>query len=173
MNSLTSKGNLIVGIGIGLMLAGLIILAFGCSNQSDVKLDDVIVITPPDDPVCERPDFSDSWICAQLKEAGFEYAETAQDLILDANDISLILEVYTEEDLAIVLDTLEGYLDFEELTYTLFFEYVIDDVSKAKRVVSILKRRFKSLKSLEAVRLSDRELLRLSIQGVRDATGIE
>lgn len=173
MNSLTSKGNLIVGIGIGLMLAGLIILAFGCSNQSDVNLDDVIVITPPDDPVCERPDFSDSWICAQLKEAGFEYAETAQDLILDANDISLILEVYTEEDLATVLDTLEGYLDLEELTYTLFFEYVISDVSKAKRVVSILKRRFKALKSLEFVRSSDRELLRLSIQGVRDATGIK
>lgn len=173
MNWLTNKGNLIVGIGIGLMLAGLIILAFGCSNQSDVNLDDVIVITPPDDPVCERPDFSDSWICAQLKEAGFEYAETAQDLILDANDISLILEVYTEEDLATVLDTLEGYLDLEELTYTLFFEYVIDDVYKAKRVVNILKRRFKVLQSLEVVRLSDRELLKLSIQGVRDATGIE
>lgn len=33
MNSLTSKGNLIIGIGIGLMLAGFIVLAFGCTGQ--------------------------------------------------------------------------------------------------------------------------------------------
>lgn len=170
MKWLTETGNLLFGVFIGAIATLFIVFAFGCAGQN---IDDVIVVTTPDDPVCERPEFDDSWICAQLKEVGFEYAETAQDLILDANDISLILEVYTEEDLATVLDTLEGYLSLEELTYTLFFDYVVDDVSKAKRVVSILKRRFKALKSLEFVRLSDRELLRFSIQGVRDAVGIE
>ena len=71
---------------------------------------------PPSNPVCDRPEFADSWICSQLKASGVEYAEVVNDLILDANDISLIMEVYTVDQLEAVLERIDGYLEITDIT---------------------------------------------------------
>ena len=124
---------------------------------------------PPSDPVCERSEFSDSWICSQLKASGVDYAEVVNDLILDANDISLIMEVYTVDQLEAALERIEGYLEITDISYAVLLRNIMDDTSKAARIGSIIKRRFNILNSVEIVRDSDRELVRMAIQNLRDS----
>lgn len=124
--------------------------------------------TTPEDPVCARPGFEDSFICAKLQELGVEYAETARDIILDANDIAILSDAYTVSQARAVCQKLRGYLDLTEITYTAFFENVMQDTSKAKRLSSVLTRRFAPLKSVEIIRASDRNLLLYAIEAVEE-----
>ena len=124
---------------------------------------------PPSDPVCDRPEFADSWICSQLKASGVEYAEVINDLILDANDISLIMEVYTVDQLEAVLERVDGYLEITNISYNVLLRNVLDDTSKAARIGSIIKRRFSILNSVEVVRDSDRNLVHMAVQNLRDS----
>ena len=128
---------------------------------------------PVNDPVCDRPEYGDSLICERLKEAGFTNAEDAWNVILDANDISLVLEVYTKDQLAKVLDGFEAFLSQDMISYTQVFDKFLSDVEKADRVYSILKRRFAIFDAGYWMRVSDKQLLLLAIQNVRDTVGIK
>ncbi len=124
--------------------------------------------TTPEDPVCARPGFEDSFICAKLQELGVEYAETARDIILDANDIAILSDAYTASQARAVCQKLRGYLDLPQITYTTFFDNVMQDTSKAKRLSSVLTRRFAPLKSVEIMWASDRNLLLYAIEAVAE-----
>lgn len=123
---------------------------------------------PIANPVCERPEFSESWICGQLKAAGFERAEDFNNLIIDANDISLILEVYTVEQLAVFLDKAEKLIVSTKISYSDFLLFVMEETSKAMRVGSIMKRHFVLLQSHEIMRPSDVKLCLMAIESIRN-----
>lgn len=152
------------------ILCGVIVLvAFGCGALLKPSTN----IDAEKGPICERAEFADSLICRELHRVGFINAEDARDLILDANDISLILEVYTAEQLARKLDLWDLYVTHPEMTYSWFFGQISIDVSKATRVAAILKRRFAILAEYsDIIRASDRQLVHLLIQRIREASGI-
>ena len=130
-------------------------------------------IDPKLGPICDRAEYADSWICQELRKNGFANAEDARDLILDANDISLLLDVYTVDQLKEHLDKWDMALDNKPISYALYLSGVIEDTAKAERVSSILKRRFGYLLSYDGlVRDSDKKLLRLLNISIREASGI-
>jgi hypothetical protein len=123
---------------------------------------------PISNPICSEPEYEDSLICARAHEHGLE-AEHIRDFILDANDVSLILEAYSKGELFNILDKIEQYVNDPLLTYTVLFRFITEDVDKATRVASILKRRFSYFQSYEFMRESDRRLVKIAIVRIRES----
>jgi len=114
----------------------------------------------PEKPVCQEPGFEDSWICAALQKSGIEHAETAMEILLDANDIALLMEAYTPEQILLITANVRTYLTMaDNISYTMFLEYFIQETDKAKRLASIIERRFKIIRSPEIIRGSDMWLI--------------
>jgi hypothetical protein len=127
---------------------------------------------PPADPICSRPAFLDSLICKWTHEAGVNHVEDIRDLLLDANDVSLLTEVYTVDELAERLTKWEVIVQTGGVSYAIFFTGVVDDLEKAERVAGILTRRFAKYQSMDVIRASDQELVLIMIDRVREASGI-
>lgn len=118
-------------------------------------------IDPEKGPVCLRIEYQDSIICSQLVANGIANAEDIRDSILDANDVALILKIYTPQEFLSFLDAWDELLEKADVSYALYFAGVLDDLSKAKRLVSILERRFAFLRDFNAtIHGSDLRLLK-------------
>lgn len=164
----SNRHDILSMLPIFIIASSLLIATLGCgmvkpSSNIDKKLG----------PVCDRIDYKDSLICEYARRAGFKNAEDVRDLLLDANDISIILEYYTVDQLAAALSKWEKYAMDPVMTYQVLFKNVKIDIKKASRVKSILDRRLGILLDLNGIiRLSDRKLLITFIKRVREANGI-
>lgn len=143
-------------------IVGLTLLISSCSiNMLENK---------PINPICDRQEFEGSWICAQLKAYGFEYAESAMDLIIDAKDIGIILDYYTQEEVEFFTTKLITMLqDPSGITYTLITTFILDNTKKAEAVSSIIKRRFMILQSNMIINEPDIRLLIKAAEAINDS----
>lgn len=176
-----SQAGISAGDAAGHMHMGLVAMLAALSLIACISIAGCAKLAPPSTnidaekgPICDRVEYIDSLICAQLRAHDIANAEDARDLILDLNDISLILEFYTTDQLAAYLNKWDDILSGGGVTYALYLSGLIKDVDKVARVVTILKRRFGYLLSVdEVVRPSDLRLLRLLNMRIREASGIE
>ena len=124
-------------------------------------------------PVCDRPDFAGSLICDQLRAHGIANAEDARDLILDANDVALLFDAYTVEQLSYILDEWDKILD-SPVSYAVYISGMMDDTTKAKALSNILKRRFGFLLTFNGfIKEPDIRLLKLLNLRIRESVGIK
>ena len=94
-------------------------------------------------------------------------AETARDLILDADAAAILTDVYTPQERAEMLDKIESYLQSDLISYALFYSKLVDDLEKAEALRGILERRAVIFNSSLVILDSDRELLRMMIERLR------
>lgn len=142
-------------------------LVASCAMQSTAMID------PARGPICAQDGFEKSRICLYLEMVGIPTAEDARDMILDANDISLIMEAYTIEQVALYLDKWDAIINSQFSTYEYFMSTLMQDTAKAARVAAILERRFGGLASYDVlIEDCDRQLLRLMSQRIRESCGL-
>lgn len=141
-------------------------IALACFNGC------VVSQVPPADPICDRPEYSASLICQYLTQAGIPHAETARDMILDANAIALIADVYTVDEVRDLCNYLDDLLDVGGISYAVYFANLVDSLEKAKQAQGFIKRHFGGLNSNLFILPADRELIRIMIQRVRESSDI-
>jgi hypothetical protein len=99
------------------------------------------VQAPIQNPVCDRTEFSGSWICERMHDNGIE-AEHAWSIILDARDIGLILEKFGAEDVNRVCSKIIQYASGPSPTYAGLLELLKVETAKAQAIAGILSRHY-------------------------------
>lgn len=163
------KNRLLIGIFFTLCMACVIAILINCASLAPPSTN----IDARQGPVCDRPEFGGSIICAQLRAHGIQNAEDARDAILSANDIALIADFYTIDQLRAILDKWDGILKGGAISYGLYLSGMIKDMGQAGRIANLLERRFGYLLGNKATMIdADIQIFKLLNLRIREATGL-
>ena len=124
------------------------------------------VLPPVANPICDRPAYAGSLICERMAAAGIE-AEHLWSIILDANDVSMILDFYTADQVRGVLDKIDTYAGGGRATYTGLIELLGVETAKAERIAGIVKRRAELFLSVDPLRSPDVRLILAATNDLR------